>query len=197
MRSGKHLISTGIFLFCLGMICASPQVSAADWGLPQLMSGFAVVEESRARFHEEKHLAMLTEPLQLSGTLRYVRPDRIEKKITQPYAESLRINGDQLEWETSGRTRTLSLRSQPQIWALVESLRATLAGDLPALQRYYTVKLDGSRSQWKITLEPRYESLAQFIEKIRLEGQDNQLRQVEIIEANGSRSLMRIEGISN
>jgi len=193
MLSGKRLINAGLF----SLFCISPLSIAADWGLPQLMSGFAAVEESRARFHEEKHLAMLTEPLQLSGTLRYVRPDQVEKQITQPYAESLRINGDRLDWESQGRTRTLSLRSQPQIWALAESLRATLAGDLPALQRHYTVKLQGARTQWTITLEPRYDSLAQFIEQIRLKGRDNQLRQVEIIEANGDHSLMRIEEVRN
>jgi hypothetical protein len=184
-------------LLGLGLFCTSPLLTAADWGLPQLMSGFAAVEESRARFQEEKHLAMLTEPLMLSGTLRYVRPDRIEKRITQPYAESLRIDRDRLKWESQGRTRILSLRSQPQIWALAESLRATLAGDLPALQRHYTVKLQGTRTQWTITLEPRYDSLAQFIGQIRLQGRDNQLREVEIIEASGDRSLMRIEEIPN
>jgi hypothetical protein len=197
MPSGKPLINAGVRLAGLAMLCCSPLLAAADWGLPQLMSGFAVVEESRARFQEEKHLAMLTEPLMLSGTLRYVRPDRIEKRITQPYAESLRIDRDRLEWESQGRTRILSLRSQPQIWALAESLRATLAGDLPALQRHYTLKLQGTRTQWTITLEPRYDSLAQFIEQIRLQGRDNQLREVEIIEASGDRSLMRIEEIPN
>lgn len=179
------------------MLCASPQLLAAEWGLAQLMSGFAAVEESRARFREEKHLAMLTEPLQLSGTLRYVRPDRIEKTITQPYAESLRIDRDRLEWESRGRTRTLSLRSQPQIQALAESLRATLAGDLTALQKHYVVRLEGTSTQWSMTLEPRYDSLSQFIERIRMQGRDRQLREVEIIEANGDRSLMRIEDIPN
>lgn len=197
MPSGKRLIDTGLRLFGLGLFCASPLLAAADWGLPQLMSGFAAVEESRARFQEEKHLAMLTEPLMLSGTLRYVRPDRIEKRITQPYVESLRIDRDRLEWESQGRTRILSLRSQPQIWALAESLRGTLAGDLPALQRHYMLKLQGTRTQWTILLEPRYDSLAQFIEQIRLQGRDNQLREVEIIEASGDRSLMRIEEIPN
>lgn len=197
MTSGARLTSPGLRLLGLALFCLSLPLPAADWGLPQLMSEFAAVKESRARFQEEKHLAMLTEPLQLSGTLRYVRPDLIEKQVTHPYAESLRIAQGRLEWTTQGRTRTLSLRSQPQIGALVESLRATLAGDLPALQRHYGVKLDGSRAKWKITLEPRFDNLSQYIQEIRLQGHDNLLRQVEIVETNGSRSLMRIEEIAN
>lgn len=202
MISGKRLISRllALSLVCaapLGLICATPLALAADWGLPQLMAGFAAVEESRARFQEEKHLAILTEPLRLSGTLRYVRPDRIEKHITQPYAESMRIEGDRLEWESQGKTRILSLRSQPQLWALAESLRGTLAGDLAALQKHYRIKLDGTPAQWQLTLEPRYDSLAQFVEEIRMQGRNSQLRQVDIIEANGSRSQMRIEEAAN
>lgn len=181
----------------LGLLCAALPARAAEWGLPQLMSGFAAVQESRARFQEEKHLAILSEPLKLSGTLRYVRPDRIEKHITRPYAESMRIKGDQLEWEAQGKTRTLSLRSQPQLWALAESLRATLAGDLAALQKHYTIKLDGTPAQWSMTLEPRYDSLSQFVEQIRMQGANSRLRQVDIVEANGSRSLMKIEEVAN
>ena len=184
-------------LFGVALLCVALPARAAEWGLAQLMSGFAAVQESRARFQEEKHLAILTEPLKLSGTLRYVRPDRIEKHVTQPYAESMRIKGDQLEWETQGKTRILSLRSQPQLWALAESLRATLAGDLAALQKHYTVKLDGTPAQWNMTLAPRDESLSQFIESIRLEGRNSQLREVDIVEANGSRSLMKIEETAN
>ncbi len=181
----------------LGLLCFALPARAAEWGLPQLMSGFAAVQESRARFREEKHLAILSEPLQLSGTLRYVRPDRIEKQITQPYAETMRIKGDRLEWETQGKTRVLSLRSQPQLWALAESLRATLAGDLAALQKHYRIKLDGTPGQWSMTLEPRYEDLSQFIEQIRLQGGNSRLRQVDIVEANGGRSQMRIEEMAN
>lgn len=197
MLSGNRAANTVLHLFSLALCCASPQLLAAEWGMPQLMSGFAAVEESRASFREEKHLSMLSEPLKLSGTLHYVRPDQIEKRITQPYPESFRINRDRLDWENQGRTRTLSLRSQPQIWALAESLRATLAGDLPALRKHYKVKLQGTPMQWNITLEPRYDSLSQYIEQIRMQGRGNQLRQVEIIEASGDHSLMRIEEIPN
>lgn len=181
----------------IALLCAAQLSRAAEWSLPQLMSRLAAVQESHARFQEEKRIAILTEPLKLSGTLHYVRPDRIEKHITQPYAESMRIKGDQLEWETQGKTRVLSLRSQPQLWALAESLRATLAGDLAALQQHYKVRLDGTPGQWSMTLEPRYDSLSQFIEQIRLQGENNRLRQVEIIEANGNRSLMKIEETAN
>ena len=178
-------------LLCAPMLNAS--APAQSWGLAQLMASMAEVRESRARFSEEKHLSLLTEPLRLTGTLRYVRPDQLEKSVTHPDIESLRVNGDRVEWQRQKRTRTLSLRSQPQIWALVDSIRATLAGDLPSLNQHYWVKFEGDRNRWKINLEPRQDTVSQFISSIRLEGSANQLRRVEIIEANNDSAVMHIE----
>jgi hypothetical protein len=179
------------FLF-VTLVLSSP-LACADWGLPQLLASLAAVQQSRGRFTEEKHLAMLTEPLRQSGTLAYVRPDRIEKIVTEPHAESLRIAGDTLDWQSASGHRSVSLKSQPQLWALVESLRATLAGDQATLERYYRVKLSGDAQRWRLTLTPRYASLAQTLDEIRIAGELQQVREVSIIEADGDRSEMHIE----
>ena len=194
MHSGRTLISRCCIGFALVASAQFAQFAQADtWGLIQLMSSFAEIRESRARFTEEKQLSMLTEPLRLSGTLRYVRPNQLEKSVTLPHSESLRVDGDRIEWQREKRTRVLSLRSQPQIWALVDSIRATLAGDLPRLELHYVVKFEGEKNQWKILLTPRDPSLAKFIELIRLDGKSNHLRRVEIVEANNDRSVLLIE----
>lgn len=184
MRSGSLLLS---------LLLLVADVRADAWGLPQLMASLAEVQHSRARFTEEKHMAMLTEPLRLAGTLAYVRPNRIEKIVTTPYPETLRVVGDRLDWQSPGKRRSLSLKSQPQIWALVESLRATLAGDLRALDRYYRVSLTGNPQRWQMLLTPRYPSLAQTLDEVRIHGSAQQLREVIIVEADGDRSEMHIE----
>jgi hypothetical protein len=190
MRSGNLLLS----LYLLG---CSASALADGWGLPQLMASLAQVQHSRAQFSEEKHLAMLSEPLHLSGTLAYERPDRIEKIVVKPYPESLRVVGDQLDWQGPRGHRNVSLRSQPQLWALVESLRATLAGDLATLNRYYRVQLSGDVAHWQLTLAPRYPSLAATLDQIRIGGSAQQLQRVEIVEADGDRSTMRIAPLAN
>jgi outer membrane lipoprotein-sorting protein len=187
MRSGRLLLSLLGLLLCVGHACAD------DWSLPQLMASLAAVQHSRAHFSEEKHLAMLTEPLRQSGTLAYERPDRIEKIVTRPKPESLVVIGDQLDWHNAAGHRRVSLTSQPQLWALVASLRATLAGDLPTLERYYRIKLAGSAPQWQLTLTPRYPSLAQTLDEIRIDGSVQQVREVTIVEADGDRSVMHID----
>jgi hypothetical protein len=48
---------------------AGAPVFAADWGVEQLMQALGQVKSSRAQFVERKHLAILTAPLESSGTL--------------------------------------------------------------------------------------------------------------------------------
>ena len=69
----------------LGLLCAfnvalAQGDSAAPWGLPELMAELHAVSSVRAKFVEKKYLHALSAPLELSGTLAYEAPDRLEKQ---------------------------------------------------------------------------------------------------------------------
>ena len=77
--------------------------------------------------------------------------------------------------------------------ALVESLRATLAGDLPTLQRYFDVAFEGNAREWTVVLVPRGAETLALIARIRIAGNGDRLRGIDIDEAGGDRSRMTIE----
>ena len=110
------------------------------------MQTLAAVKSSKARFVERKHMAILNAPLESSGTLVYVAPTRLEKHTLAPRAESLVLDGEDITITSTepGQRRMLNLRDYPLIRAFVESIRSTLAGDLPTLTRFYEVELAGS-----------------------------------------------------
>jgi Outer membrane lipoprotein carrier protein LolA-like len=166
----------------------------AGWGLPQLMVTLARVKSASAQFVERKTLRVLDTPLVSSGTLLYVAPDQVEKITVLPERERLAISGDKLTIEAgaSDRPRTLSLTNAPEIAAFVESIRATLAGDLPALDRFYRVELAGGPASWKLDLIPRAEKLAQLVRRIRISGSGEKITAVETDEADGDRSEMSV-----
>lgn len=169
---------------------------AADWGLEQLMRGFAQVKSSTARFVERKHVGILDRPLESSGTLVYAAPGRLEKHTLAPRAESLVLDGDRLTLEDSsqGRRRTLDVQEAPVILAFVEGIRATLAGDLATLDRHYHVGLEGREGGWRLTLKPRVREMRDFVSEIRIAGRGNRIDTIEILEAEGDRSVMTISG---
>jgi outer membrane lipoprotein-sorting protein len=180
-------------LLAAGAMGAEPAAPGA-WDLKRLMHELGQVKSARARFVESRQLAILSAPLESSGTLIYTAPGRLEKHTLAPRAESLVLDGDRLTLENKAQNqrRSFALQQYPEIWALVESMRSTLAGDLAALQRYYQVGLEGSESQWRLTLKPVEPGMQRLVGEIRIGGSGNQVGSVEIIETGGDRSLMTI-----
>jgi hypothetical protein len=158
------------------------------------MDRLAQVPASQVRFQETKYIALLTEPFKLSGTLSYIRPDRVEKRVLAPYEERLSVAGDTLTIESPGKgnARTLALSSNPLIWAFVEGIRATLAGDLAALQRHYRAQLEGNAQGWMLSLYPLLPEMGRYVVWIRIDGTEDQIRSVEIQEAGGDRSVITV-----
>jgi outer membrane lipoprotein-sorting protein len=163
------------------------------WDLSQLMQALQQVKAAKNRFVERKYLAILNEPLVSSGTLSYVAPDRIEKNTEQPKRESLRVEQGTLTMENDqGQRRSLVLQDYPEIWAFVESIRGTLAGDLTGLTRFYDVSLDGTPEAWQLFLQPKDAKVREMVSSIRIVGKGNMLRSVETRETDGDRTVMTV-----
>jgi outer membrane lipoprotein carrier protein LolA len=192
---GARSYVVAIFLWLAIAASAGAQTQAqAGWGLPQLMATLSRVKSASAQFVERKTLRVLDAPLVSSGTLLYVAPDQVEKITVLPERERIAISGDRLTIEGSGsdRPRTLSLANAPEIAAFVEAIRATLAGDLPALDRFYRIELAGGRAAWKLDLTPRAEKLAQLVRRIRISGSGEKITAVETDEGDGDHSEMSV-----
>lgn len=167
---------------------------AQNWDLDALMREMAAVPASRSRFVETRHLALLSRPLELKGSLTYERPNRLAKHVEAPFDELLTVNGEALSLvnKTKGEQRFLSLREQPALRALVESVRSTLAGDRAQLERHYRLQFSGARDAWRLHLVPRDAQLRGYVESITLTGAAARLQRIEALESSGDRSVMTI-----
>jgi hypothetical protein len=178
-----------VLLWCLPGWC-----SAAGWDVNQLMSGLAQVKESRGRFVESKTLSVLNRPLESSGTLLFQAPGHLEKRTRLPREETLVLDQGVLTIDSPARNvqRTLVLLEYPAIWAIVESVRSTLAGDLPTLERFYTVELKGDAARWTMRLLPLERRTREVIREIRIMGRGHHIDSIETRESNGDHALMKI-----
>jgi hypothetical protein len=102
------------------------------------------------------------------------------------------LDGNELTVERKGRTHVLDLAAYPSILPFIESLRATLAGDLPALERVFDVDFAGNLDRWTLSLSPRDSKVSKIVSRVRIDGSRDVLLKVEILEANGDRSLMTL-----
>jgi len=184
--------SAGVFL--LLALAATPATAAQPLTVPELMQMLGSVESARGRFVETRESALLKSPLVLKGTLSYRRPDFIEKHVLAPHDERITVEGGQLTLENRAqqRRKTLSVNSAPGLAALVESIRATRAGDLAALRRHYALKVEGSRGEWTLTLTPLASQVGDFVTSIALSGSESRIGRIAIVETGGDRSVMEI-----
>jgi hypothetical protein len=175
------------FYFCLfgSLNVASGEASDTNWGLPQLMQSLAQVHAASALFAERQTIPMLTAPLLSTGTLSYVAPDRVRKITTSPAHQDFLLAHGVV-------TLTGPDQQAPQIAGLVEGIRATLAGDLPALQRVYTVRLTGNAAGWQLLLQPKNPEAARFIKWIIIQGSQNRISAVDTASSDGGHSEMGI-----
>jgi len=175
------------------LLWAFPAAAQAQhFGLEQLMAELRQVKSATGRFVEHKDLHMLDKPVEASGTLIYLAPDQMQKITISPRWERLAVRQSTLTIEQEGKSRSFSLADRPEIGAFVESIRATLAGDLATLDRFYTVTLTGDAADWHLSLVPKGQKLQDLVKDIRIGGSGRSIRTVETEEADGDRSVMRI-----
>jgi outer membrane lipoprotein-sorting protein len=160
----------------------------------ELMQVLSDVPSARAHFIETRHSAMLKKPLVLTGRLVYRRPDRLEKHVQAPFEESITIEGTRVSITRPGAdpTRVFTLPASGAAQALIESLRATLAGDLPALERHFAINVSGTRGDWTMSLTPRDAALGAVVLRVDFAGKGNRLQRIEVLEAGGDRSVTTI-----
>ena len=186
------------FALLAGLLaCAQTSVAseASDWGLESLMAKLAQVSKAELDFTEIHTSIFLTDELVTSGTMTYRAPDFISKQVQKPYKEKIRISGDQIfiEKENSkgnSQKKVYSLTNYEGLNTAVESVRATLAGNLSGLVDHFDVELAGLIDSWKLTLLPKTETSKEFVEEIVVNGSAEKINQIETTEPNGDESRL-------
>jgi outer membrane lipoprotein-sorting protein len=167
---------------------AAPPPAAFD----ELLALLAQRQHGHVSFTEVHTLSMLKEPLTSSGELFYEAPDHLEKRTLKPTPESLVLEHGVLKAQRGHRTRVLELADYPEAAPFVESIRATLAGDRAALERYFDIDFEGDVEHWTLRLRPKDAAVARSVADITLSGERAVIATVAIRQSDGDHSLITI-----
>lgn len=165
---------------------------AADAGLEALFHSLAALGERRAGFVERRHSALLRQPTESRGTLHFKPPDILERRVTTPHAETVRIEGGTVALRTVGPDgrpfeRKLQLALAPQLGWLAQTLRALLGGQLAQLRQLYLIDWKTGTQGWQMQLAPRDDQLAALVSQIDVTGTGERIERIETKEASGDR----------
>jgi hypothetical protein len=200
------------FLPLLGSNSRQPLIMRAGWcaamcviltaGLPRACHALEVVDLQRLlqegkarelRYVEIRESPRLPKPRESRGSLR-ATSESLVKRVDWPQAETWRILTDRMEWMSSDGSAVKFVRfdKAPAAGALADGLRLAVSGDLMALQRRFTVSIDGDASDWSVTLKPRDAQLARFIETLTIKGVGGTMKTLVVAEVRGGRTTTEL-----
>ena len=172
-------------------LLASCVAWAADPGLAEsLLSGIAKTPPVSTPFVQVSYRGMLDRPLVVSGTLRWLGGDRMQRDIEKPFNETAKIGDGELSVQRgSGEVHRVPLARAPQAGAMLAGFRALLGGDVSALQQDFTLSAQGGAARWVITLAPRTNQLKRQLASIVIDGRAHEPRCLTVTDANGDSSI--------
>ena len=187
-------------LWALGLLLAAATTGGAAQateggpgaGLDSLLTLMAQRRHGEADFSETKYLSMLKQPLESSGLLIYDAPDHLEQRTSTPRPQSVVLDHGIVTLQIGQRRRVLRLADYPQLAPLIDSIRAILAGDRAALERAFELDFSGTLAHWQLRLQPRDAQLAATLKRIDMRGEGDAVREVQVQQSDGDRSVMRI-----
>jgi hypothetical protein len=187
------MLALGLLLAASSAGAGAPVTdSAAGAEFDSLMRLMSQRRHGEADFNEKKYLSMLKQPLESSGVLIYDAPDHLEQRTTRPRSQSVVLDHGMVTMHIGQRQRVLRLADYPQLAPLIDSIRATLAGDRAALERVFELDFSGTLEHWQLRLEPRDAQLAATLKHIDLQGERDAVLGVQVQQSDGDRSVMSI-----
>ena len=67
-----------------------------------------------------------------------------------------------------------------------------LSGNAAQLGEHFRLALDGTESDWKLEMSPLDEEVGRYVERIVVSGRAGRVRQIEVREASGDRSVLSV-----
>jgi hypothetical protein len=188
---GAVRLASGLLAIALVVPAASaePETLTLDVLLHHMASTRGVVAE----FREVKTLALLAEPLESRGTLYFQPPDRFVRTTHEPAMTRLALVGARMQFEDATGTSQLDLADDPVARQFAANLMALWQGDRARLEALYRLEFAAEEARWTLALVPRKPPLDRFIERIRLAGDGATMREMELLEVDGDRTLTTFE----
>jgi outer membrane lipoprotein-sorting protein len=172
-------------------LTATATAAMASPGLAEsLLAGMAKTPPVSTPFVLVSYRGVLDRPLVVSGSLRWLGGDNMERDIAKPFKETAKIaDGTITVQRDSGEVQRMPLARAPQAGVMLAGFRALLGGDVSALEKDFTLSAEGTEAHWVITLTPRTDALKRQLTALAIDGRNHEPRCLTMTDANGDSSI--------
>ena len=185
-------------LFALPSVSQAASLSQSE--TQDLVRRMQTINESKpsiqANFLEERHTAILKEPVRNEGKIWAVLPNKIRREIRGNTPSATVIDGKKMVvyYPNLKEEEMYDLEKRPM---LQDSLRALTAGlDLQQVNSFYNVEAAKDGGAYRITLTPKAAAVSKVVKWVSLTVDQNLLpSQVELETARGDKMAIRYSNI--
>ena len=174
-------------LTLLPALCATAATLDAD----ALIGRLAKPAPATVAFREVRFSPLVNEPLIVAGELGYDGPTSLDRRVTEPYRETVAIRGESVRVEREGeQPRSFALNRAPELRGLLSGFTALLAGDPTALERSFSVAANGSEDAWTLELTPTDARARRRMQQIVVNGHRDVPQCFTMLTAKGGASVL-------
>jgi hypothetical protein len=184
-----------VALAAFAALAAEPSSPQRDLTLEDLLGHMHTTHGVVAEFHEVKTLKILDAPLESRGTIYFAQPDRFARVTRQPAETRLVLDGGHMSFRDAAGGSDVDLSANPIARAFADNLMVLWRGDRGALEAIYKLDFHSEGSRWQLALSPAHSPLDQFLRSITLRGDGAEMREMEVLEADGDRTQTFFEKI--
>ncbi|HEX5660239.1 MAG TPA: outer membrane lipoprotein carrier protein LolA [Polyangiales bacterium] len=158
-----------------------------------VLAEFAQVEALSAKFHEEKTMSLLATPIRSDGTLHYQKPRKLVRHANKA---SMLLDGSKLSFGDAKNSQTMDLSSQPALRVLIDTFVSVLGGDLAALERVATVRVEPQGAGYRIHVTPKDDKVKRLVKAMSFDGEGAKLTRMELLDANGDTTVTTFSALT-
>ena len=162
--------------------------------LQEVLRATAVEPPARVRFREERHNALLEDPLVLTGYLEYLGPGQLRKVIETPFQETFLIDSTHIEVEREGQVQRIPLRQARSLQSMLAGIEAVLAGNESRIEKDFRYELGGEMEAWSMRLEPHSRRVMRQLGSLLVQGDASNVKNIRFELANGEWQLIELIG---
>ena len=165
--------------------------TAATLDADALIGRLAKPAPATVAFREVRFSPLVNEPLIVAGELGYDGPASLDRRVTEPYRETVAIRGESVQVEREGEpTRSFGLNRAPELRGLLSGFTALLAGDPAVLERSFKVEASGTDQAWTLELTPIDARARRRLQQIVVNGRADVPQCFTMLTAKGGASVL-------
>lgn len=177
----------------LAVILMFTQTALWAFSPTQLAQNLQKPQNIQGQFVQQRFLKSLSKPMTTSGTFALMPQKGLLWQMQKPFDHILRVRSDGImQW--NGKQWLNPQQNKMAQNQQIQLFLDLLGGNTQGLEKQFTLKLEGDEQQWTLQLTPKTAIMKQIFSQIIISG-DEVVRQIELHEKQGDRTLMQFKQI--